>query len=279
MRRAIPLLLALAALALGVAADAPAPMTNEDVVKLVSAGTSVDDILDAVRTKPAAFDVSEDRLAELRLAGVREAVISAMVARAEAAEPKPAAERPPRNTVHVSVALSGSKALKAPEWANEDVKARLHLPKELDARRIHDLAIFLACMTAVHAPDQWRSKTPLGRDTYGTPRHQMLRFVAGDTAEGHPPRLALPATIDADVEDVEPHDLTLGVAARIGDRWYAVAVSPPLKIDPGKLPETLVGKIEQESGSLAMTAFLATSKAGLKPSPTPKPSPRPSPRP
>lgn len=279
MHRAIPLLLALAAWTFCGAADSPAPMTNDDVVKLVTDGTPIADILDAVRTKPAAFDVSEDMLAELRLAGVPDAVISAMVARAEAAEPKPAAPRPPRNTVHVSVALSGTKTLKAPEWANEDVKARLHLPKELEMRKIHDLAIFLVCMTGVHAPDQWRSKTPLGRDTAGTPRHQMLTFVAGDTAEGHSPRLTVPPAIEADVEDVEPHDLVLGVAARIGDRWYTVAVSPPLKVDPNKLPETIVGKIEQESGSLAMTAFLATSKAGLKPSPTPKPSPSPSPRP
>jgi len=122
-------------------------MTNEDVVRLVAAGTPESEILDAIRTKPAAFDVSEEMIQELRLAGVPDSVVAAMKARTTP-PPAPAPDRPPRGTAAVAVALSGTKTLKCPAFADEDVKARLHLPKEIEERQVKDLAIFLACTTA-----------------------------------------------------------------------------------------------------------------------------------
>jgi len=236
---------AVAALLL-LATTADTPMTNEEVVRLVAAGTPEATILEAIRVRPPAFDVADDMLEELRLAGVPTPVIAAMKTRTVQAAPMPPpAERAPRDTVRLVVDLNGgaSRTLHAPAFADEDVKQRLQLPKEASEREVKDLAIFLACTTAEHVPDQWRQKSPLGRDMNVTLRHEMLAFVAGDTPAGKKPRLKLPARLEADVDDVEAHALVLGVAARIGDRWMIVAVSEPAKTKVGAETPPLSGKV------------------------------------
>ena len=110
-------------------------------------------------------------------------------------------------------------------------------------RQVKDLAVFLACTTAEHVPDLWRDKTPLGRDMGGTPRHEMLSFVAGDTPEGKAPALVLPDALRADVDEIEPHDLVFGVAARIGDRWYVLSATKPQKVDAAKGAPALTAKV------------------------------------
>ena len=69
-------------------AAADTPMTDDEVVRRVAAGESADAILADVQRRPPAFDVSEDMLRELRAAGVPEALLQAMIARAKAAAPK-----------------------------------------------------------------------------------------------------------------------------------------------------------------------------------------------
>jgi len=58
------------------AAVAVSPLTNEDVVRWVAAGKPQAEILNEIASRPPAFDVSDDMLAELRLAGVPEPVIA-----------------------------------------------------------------------------------------------------------------------------------------------------------------------------------------------------------
>ena len=65
-------------------ASAEAPLTNASVVKLVRAKFSEKTIIAIVRTRPARFDLSPDRLIELKKSGVTERVILAMLARDEA---------------------------------------------------------------------------------------------------------------------------------------------------------------------------------------------------
>ena len=223
---------------------AAAPMTNEDVVRLVADGTPEAQVLEAIRSRDAGFDVSEEMLAELRLAGVSEAIVTAMKLRA-APPPAAAIERPPRGTVPLTVGVSpkGTKTLRCPGYADETLKARLHLPKETELRQVKDLAVFLACTTPEHVPDLWRSKTPLGRDMTATERHEMLRFLPGDTPDGKPPSLELPKSLEANLDDAEPHDVVFGVAARIGDRWYTLAVSKPQKVEVAKGPPTLSARV------------------------------------
>ena len=254
----------LAALWLAAAPADTAPMTNEDVVRMAANGATEEAILEAVRTRPPAFDVADDMIEELRLAGVSPPVIAAMKARTAAAAPQPPPPevRPPRGTVHLVVVLNGrsSKTLRAPSFADEELKHRLQLPKENEAREVKDLAVFLACTTSEHVPDLWRQKSPLGRDMTNAFRHEMLAFVAGDTPQGKKPKLALPETLEADVDDVEAHALVVGVAARIGDRWMLLVTSAPLKTTLAKDAPPLDATIGSAGPDFAFKATLTAKK-------------------
>jgi hypothetical protein len=236
------------------AAGPPAPaLTNEDIVRMVASGTPERDILEVIKTREEAFDVADDMISELKLAGVSAPIIAAMMKKvAESAPPAVAAEPAAKNRAHLVVALNpggaGPRTLKLPAWADETTKVRLQLPKETEQRQVKDIAVFLACSSPEHVPDLWRSKTPLGRDMVSVPRHEMLAFFAGDTPAGKPPRLTLPASLEADVDATEPHDLMLGVAARIGDRWIQLAFTalPKTTIEAGQKP--LAGRIERAGG-------------------------------
>lgn len=65
-------------------ADAEAPLTNLAVIKLVRAKFSDKMIVAVIRSRPVRFDLSPDRLIELKRNGVSERVILAMLARGEA---------------------------------------------------------------------------------------------------------------------------------------------------------------------------------------------------
>ena len=58
-----------------------APLTNAAVVKLVKAGFKEKSIITIIASRPARFDLSTDRLIELKRTGVSEKVILAMMAR------------------------------------------------------------------------------------------------------------------------------------------------------------------------------------------------------
>jgi hypothetical protein len=235
-------------------AGAGAPLTNEDIVRMVASGTPERDILEAIKTREEAFDVADDMVSELKLAGVSATIVAAMLQKvAENAPPPVPLEQPAKGRVHLVVMLNaggtGPRTLKLPAWADENIKVRLKLPKENEQRAVKDIAVFLACSSPEHVPDLWRSKTPLGRDMVSVPRHEMLAFVAGDTPAGKNPRLTVPARIEADVDETEPHDLILGVAARIGDHWMqlAFAALPKATIAAGQKP--LSGTIERAGGA------------------------------
>ena len=62
-----------------------APLTNAAIVKLVRAGFKEKTVIALVRTRPTQFDLSPDRLIELKRSGVSENIILNMVARGDAA--------------------------------------------------------------------------------------------------------------------------------------------------------------------------------------------------
>jgi hypothetical protein len=63
--------------------DAEAPLTNAAVVKLVRAKFSEKTVIAIIRARPVRFDLSPDRLIELKKHGVGERIILTMLARAE----------------------------------------------------------------------------------------------------------------------------------------------------------------------------------------------------
>lgn len=231
-------------LALALALSAAAPMTNEEIVRLVAAGTPESEILTAIADRPAAYDLGEDMLEELRLAGVPDGILKAMRARQEASNPAPPVQRPLRGRVRLAVRLMGSASLQAPTRASDALAERFRLGNDPEARTVRDLAVYLACVTPEHVPDQWRSKSPLGRDLAGTPRHEMLVFIAGDTPSGARPALTLPREIEAYVDDLEPHDLVLGVAARVGERWLTLATARRNGVKAAADAGPLSGRVE-----------------------------------
>ncbi|HEY0321889.1 MAG TPA: hypothetical protein VGC66_13085 [Pyrinomonadaceae bacterium] len=56
-----------------------APLTNASVVKLVRAGFKENTVIAIIRTRPRQFDLSPDRLIELKKSGVSEKIILAML--------------------------------------------------------------------------------------------------------------------------------------------------------------------------------------------------------
>jgi hypothetical protein len=79
---------------------APGPMTNADVIKLAKAGLGESVILIAIReAKETAFDTSSDGLVKLKVAGVSDAVLAAIMSPRGAA---PQSAPPPAPAVEVS---------------------------------------------------------------------------------------------------------------------------------------------------------------------------------
>src|SRR5262245_42897548 len=63
-----------------------APLTNASIVKLDKAGIKEKSIITIIASKPVSFDLSTDRLIELKRTGVTEKVILAMMARQEGSD-------------------------------------------------------------------------------------------------------------------------------------------------------------------------------------------------
>ena len=87
LRRIAPALLALCALLLpsqARAQSAEAPLTNTGVVKLVRAGFSEKAVIAIIRSRPTRFDLSPEKLIELKKSRVTEKVILAMLAHEQA---------------------------------------------------------------------------------------------------------------------------------------------------------------------------------------------------
>jgi hypothetical protein len=192
-------------------------------------------------------------LQEMRLAGVPDAVITTMKERqleqdGPPAEPDEEAGTEEAVAPNLVVALNpGSDApavVLLPGVFPEEIAAQLELGGSGKPVEITDLAVFLACRTATHVPDQWRSKTPLGRDFVSMPRHKILAFhpgarvatdddlepepsdsrtAAGERGEG-PAILALdlPAELQAAIGAGDEHALVLGLAIQAKGRFLRI---------------------------------------------------------
>ena len=238
---------------------------DEDVVRMFVAGRPLAEILEAIRTSAVEFDLSKEMTDELRAAGLPEELVQAMRERqaelererAQAAgEPPPVPQEPEADLPQLRVRLQPPEPEDPEEPAGGLVYPAVLLDDNLakeyglgfnrDNWTVSELAVFFACRTADHVPDQWRSKSPLGRDFVRMPRHRMLAFHAGaDRVSSTMKKLAyrqlagslpsgesleflqleLPAELSAEVEPDTAHDLLLGFAARIADRYVVLAVA------------------------------------------------------
>jgi hypothetical protein len=239
-------LLVLTAFALIAASSSP--MSDEDVVRLFVSGVSAGDIIKQIRSSDVAFDLSEDMLQELRLAGLPPAVIEAMIARqaeldsaaAPVVEETPAPDIALRIRINPAVAGKERKPLRVIDIIDGETHDRLRL--RTASTSFTDMALFVACRTQDHVPNQWRGESPLGRDFISVPRHRMLHFDPGAEAvepdgwkslrklnrrpDGSKPKILemeLAVEIKIELEPGVAHDLTLGIALRAEERYYLIA--------------------------------------------------------
>jgi hypothetical protein len=261
--------------------DAPQVLTEEDIVRMFVQGVNPDELIGKIDTSPGEYDLSDEMLDELRIAGIPEPILQAMLRRQaelhpDIAQPDIATESTaPRLIVRLN-----------PEWepSNDDPLPVLRTLDSVDAELaqtlnlrdasvpITDLGIALLCRTADHVPDHWRSKSPLGRDFARVPRHRTLLFLSGaeknpaskfrnkmtklimapgardSIADLHVLSLVIPDHLDVELETGTAHDLTLGIALRIGERHYLT------------MADQRDGVVLGENGDTTLTAILRGGK-------------------
>jgi len=235
-------------LLLGVVAaqDGNPPMTDEEVVRMFAAGRTTEEIIGEIERRQPDFDLSPEMLEELRNVHLPEAVLQTMIARqAEkrheeqaALEVEELASRP-RLLIRLNPDEPGGTTVSVVRRVDPQFAAEWELGNAPEELVFADLALFVACLTGDHVPDQWRSKSPLGRDFFSPmPRHALLVFLSttpGEGAEdqgGRRVTLDVPPTIEVPLEAGESHDLMIGLALQVGghyrrlrsDLWRGVVV-------------------------------------------------------
>jgi hypothetical protein len=176
-------------------AAAPVPLTNEDIVRLVTHGTPEKTILREIEARPVDFDLSPGVVEELARVGVRPPIIEAM-RRRQAEMPRPAGAGPSPSEGQGGAV--GGDAAAAPEPAGrlmlafaatlpgddrpaDPILAITSLPKGAprpdgaEIGTVTDLALAILCTSGDHVPDHWDSRTPLRE----APRHEVLLFRPG----------------------------------------------------------------------------------------------------
>jgi len=237
LTRGLPLaaLLTAAALALLAAPPADGPMTTEDVVRMFAAGRPTEEILSRIEEREPGYDLTPDMLEELRRVDLPEELIEAMLRRLEqkrelearlAAESREASS--PVLRLHLNRDRGGGMSVGIRAAVDPQRAAEWELGNAPEDRRYADLALFVACLTADHVPDQWRLVSPLGRDFHAARRHRMLEFISGVGGEGQletggSVRLVAPAEIEIPLETGVAHDLMLGLAVQVGGTYRIVA--------------------------------------------------------
>lgn len=264
LRRNLVILL-LAALPV-LAADKP--LTDENIVRMVITGESTSSIIQRIRTSDTDFDLSEEMVEEMQIAGVPGAVIRAMQARHlelnPPAEPESGEIETPELPALV-VHLEFKKQPVLPSALPEQVAEQAGIPIDEEGRRITGAALFVACTSATHVPDHWRGKSPLGRDFVFAPRHRMLLFEpAFEAGDGKPAplKLALPESVRLELETGEPHDLVFGLAVEAGERYLAVF---QLKLDNLTLNEGDIHKAVRVAQKVMRTLEVTIKQVGYEP--------------
>jgi outer membrane lipoprotein SlyB len=99
-----------------------APMTNDDVIKMVKGGLGEATVIQAIEGAEAGFDTSPDGLVKLKQGGVSDNVIQRIIARKSgapaAAAPAAAAAKPAASVCHECGTITGIREIKKPGQAS-----------------------------------------------------------------------------------------------------------------------------------------------------------------
>jgi len=164
----------------------PAPLTNEDVVRLTAYGTSEAIILDTIHERRADFDLDPGVVAELERVGVTARVIEAMRRRQVEAPLHPGAP-PPAPAPLAATPVPARVALRFDEKPFKKDSPQIYAlttlprgaprPTDSEVGTVSELALAILCTSGDHVPDHWDRRTPIE----GAPRHELLLFRAGST--------------------------------------------------------------------------------------------------
>lgn len=238
-------------------APAAEPLRQEDVVRLHVSGMPAAELIQLIRERDVEFDVSEEMGDELRHAGLPPEVIQAMVKRQaelmrDKAEPAQLGDGP---TLRVVFRGGKGRLIRVYDSVDPPLALRWDLGNAPEERRFTDVAIFLACRTPSHVPDQWQVHGALRWDAEHMPRHELLAFASGaertrttmlarfrptvgTAADADGPHavaggrwdgtkqvrgileLEVPPALEARLAPGEEHDLCLGLALKIGEAYY-----------------------------------------------------------
>jgi hypothetical protein len=162
----------LLAAALLLAADEAEVLTNEDVVRMAASGMPAERIVERIAASDCRFDVAPDMIEELRLAGVPETVLDAMVAKARSSGPPPAPTPAPAAAGRVEIVFEDAPD-GPPEASSALFPTRLSRRGSLRDPVPVQVALGVLCTDSVHAPDAWMRRTPMDEEF---PRHHVLFF-------------------------------------------------------------------------------------------------------
>jgi len=167
-------------------AASPAPLTNEDIVRLVVHGTAEAVIAREIAARQPDFDLDPGVVAELEHVGVSRSIIEAMRRRqidagvrpvpgAAGTTASPTTDTADEGTVVVTFAPVPAGDPPAEIFAIATRPKNAPRPDDGEVGLVNDLALVLACTTSTHVPDHWDTRTPLT----DAPRHEMLLFHPG----------------------------------------------------------------------------------------------------
>jgi len=235
------------------------PLTTEAVVKLWVSGTPMAEIIARIEAGDAEFDLPPEIVEELTVVGLPVELLRAMQARQVTVERDAEAARE-------AAFVTGERfGFRLNPGQKKSAKRQLVIHDEVSIPLLHqwrldpgvhfeDVALFVACSTADHVPDHWRSKTPLYWKSSQMPRHRMLVMRDGaswaestlltrigiaspdvPTNEDGTPApvnrpvgvggagllvLGLPPALETTLVPGVAHDLHLGIALKVDGRLY-----------------------------------------------------------
>ena len=94
-----------------------APMTNDDVIKMVKGGLGEATVIQAIEGAEGGFDTSPDGLVKLKQGGVSDAIIQRIIARKSGA-PASAAAQPAAGVCHECGTITGIREINKPGQAS-----------------------------------------------------------------------------------------------------------------------------------------------------------------
>jgi len=246
------------------------PLTNQEIVRMVASGMATDRILARIAESRCSFDLDPEMIAELRVAGVPEAVVEAMKGRAPSGAPASPGAKPgsqPRGWVEI--AFDDDPGLEPA--ANSTEVPAIAVDPNSKTRHPVELAFVLTCDRPDHVPDFWDESSPLGSFAG---RHQVLFFQAATSAPDERkkgrPRIYLPHPAAWKFEvDAGQHRGFVAVAGRaVGEGKYAPIVAAAyatLVVAEGRLTRMKIRlrSVTMRTGSRADSEHPVLSSPGM----------------